>query len=94
MALVGTHAAAWTAIKAAKAAARDAYLGSHAPPLSEAQVFEMIDDMEKAALQAMFAHFVANAVVASTVLVTSVAGVTTGMGVSGPGTGTATGTIA
>ena len=34
-----------------------------------------------------------NAAVSSTVTVTSVSGVTTGAGVSGPGAGTATGTI-
>lgn len=39
-------------------------------------------------------HIQNNAVVSSTVTVTSVSGVTTGGGVSGPGTGTATGTIA
>jgi hypothetical protein len=38
-------------------------------------------------------HIKLNAVVSSSVAVLSVAGVTTGPGISGPGTGTATGTI-
>lgn len=38
-------------------------------------------------------HIKTYAVVTSNVVVTSVTGVTTGPGVSGPGTGTATGTI-
>lgn len=38
-------------------------------------------------------HITNNAVVSSTVSVTSVSGVTVGAGVSGPGAGTATGTV-
>lgn len=43
---------------------------------------------------AIVAHIQANAVISTNVSVTSVTGVTTGPGVSGPGTGTGSGTIA
>jgi hypothetical protein len=43
--------------------------------------------------KAIVSYIIANATVTSNVTVTSVSGVTTGPGVSGPGTGTATGTI-
>jgi hypothetical protein len=45
------------------------------------------------AMAKVIPHIIANAVVGSTVTVTSVSGVTTGAGVSGPGAGSATGTI-
>ncbi len=38
-------------------------------------------------------HIIANAVINTTVIVTSVSGVTAGGGVSGPGTGTGVGTV-
>lgn len=43
---------------------------------------------------AIIAHIQTNAVVSTTVAVTSVSGVTTGAGVSGPGAGTGSGTVA
>lgn len=47
----------------------------------------------KALGNAIVDYIIANAVVSSNVIVTSVSGVTVGAGVSGPGAGTATGTI-
>jgi hypothetical protein len=47
----------------------------------------------EALADAIISHIQTAAVVSSTVAVTSVSGVTTGVGVSGPGAGTATGTI-
>lgn len=51
------------------------------------------DAMWNAIATAIVTYIQTNAVVSSNVAVTSVSGVTTGAGVSGPGTGTATGTI-
>lgn len=47
----------------------------------------------KAIAGAIVTHIKINAVVTSSVAVTSVSGVTAGLAVSGPGTGSATGTI-
>lgn len=47
----------------------------------------------KAIAGAIVLHIQTNAVVQSTVAVASVSGVTTGPGASGPGTGTASGTV-
>jgi len=93
MALVGSEIAAWSAIQTAKIAARDAYITANPPPLSPSQIAAMVDDMEEAALGALFTHIAANAVVSTTVAVTSVSGVTPGGGISGPGAGTGTGTV-
>ncbi len=86
MPLTGTHVACAAAIKTAREAARDTYLGSHTPPLSSAQVLEMADKMQEAEEQARIVHYIAN----TAVVVTSVSGVTTGVGVSGPGVGAIT----
>lgn len=51
------------------------------------------EELFKALGAAVVTHITTSAVVSSTVSVVSVSGVTTGGGVSGPGTGTATGTI-
>ena len=53
-----------------------------------------IEDMWKVIGQKIVAHIQANATIATSVNVTSVSGVTTGPGVSGPGTGSGSGTIA
>ena len=52
------------------------------------------DSFADAIASAVVNYIKTNAAVTSTVAVTSVSGVTTGPGVSGPGAGTATGTIA
>jgi hypothetical protein len=57
---------AWAAIKAARNAARDSYLSGHTPPLSSAQVLELVDAMEEAAWGAWIDHVRAAATVAFT----------------------------
>lgn len=58
-----------------------------------AQDMTIQDDENLKLATALITYITANAVVNATVAVTSVSGVTTGAGVSGPGTGTASGTI-
>jgi hypothetical protein len=69
----------------------DGYIAGVADPkgdnLSRQEIFEALAD-------AIIKHIQSNAVITTTVTVTSVSGVTPGGGVSGPGTGTGTGTIA
>jgi len=71
-------------------------LGSLGTPPGSVVAEQQIADLCNSFAQTIVAHFIANAVVAtttaSTVAVASVSGVTTGPGVSGPGAGTATGT--
>lgn len=82
MALSSARCAA--ALKAKVAAKNPAFL----PGVGDA-----MDWLFEAIAEAVVEEVVAYAEVASTVSVLSVSGVTTGPGVSGPGTGTATGTI-
>lgn len=60
----------------------------------EAKAKDYREKLWKAICGAIVAHIQLNAVVSSNVAVVSVGGVTTGGGVSGPGTGTAVGTVA
>lgn len=53
----------------------------------------LADAIAQAVAEKVVQHIQSFAVVTSTVTVISVAGVTTGAGISGPGTGTATGTV-
>lgn len=55
--------------------------------------FSKVDEFVDIISTEIINHIKNNAVVSSNVLVTSVSGVVTGGGVSGPGAGTATGTI-
>lgn len=59
------------------------------PPISDAKLTQLWKDV----MNAIYNDVKSTAQVSATVIVTSVTGVTTGPGVSGPGTGTATGTI-
>lgn len=63
-------------------------------PLGDAELAKFAQALADAIGPTVVAFIQTNAVVTSTVVVTSVAGVTSGPSVSGPGTGTATGTIA
>lgn len=63
----------------------EAATGSPMPDISDA--------VWQAVCEGIIEHFVTNAQITSTVTVTSVTAVTPGVGVSGPGVGTATGTI-
>lgn len=87
MAINGTGSACWASEKAARAAARTAFMADKSDRvLTAAEIDELIDQMETAGRNAFFAHLTATAVVA----VASVSGVTTGAGVSGPGLGSIT----
>ena len=83
MAIVGTGEVAWNTMRAASNAARDAYMAGK-DVLTQSQITELVDAMRAAEMNAMFLHLTANV----QVVVVSVAGVTTGPGVSGPGIGT------
>ncbi len=61
--------------------------------LNAAQLDTLAQALANAIGSIVVSYVTANAVVTSTVIVTSVSGVSTGPGVSGPGLGTASGTI-
>jgi len=82
MALSSARLAA--SIKAKAAAKNDAFA---------ANIGDSMDWLFESAAEAFVEEMQGFAQVASSVTVISVAGVTTGPGISGPGTGTATGTI-
>jgi hypothetical protein len=67
------------------------YQGVIGPGLGTAK--QQLADLAEVIAGAVIDEFVQNAQVASTVTVTSVSGVVAGPGTSGPGTGSATGTI-
>lgn len=73
-----------TALKAKVASKNDQF---------EASIGDSMDWLFDAIAEAVVEEILAYAQVTSTVTVVSVSGVTTGPGVSGPGTGSATGTI-
>jgi hypothetical protein len=78
------------ALGLAMLAAMDAYVATLPDPKEDN--YNRADGFKELG-KAIVAYIIANAIVTSNVVVTSVSGVTTGPGVSGPGTGTATGTI-
>lgn len=85
MPLTGTGPVLAAARKAAKAAVTKKWSDMD-KVLSAAEVQQLKDELEEADSAAIVAHIVTSAAV----VVASVSGVTTGGGVSGPGTGTVT----